>query len=87
MRLTMPATASIRDLRNHFPKVRRMLEDEGEVLLTDKGHAKYRLLRYSEPAPEAPPAVDFWVRLTSAQPQPITADTAHDLHEVNRDDR
>jgi antitoxin (DNA-binding transcriptional repressor) of toxin-antitoxin stability system len=47
----MSAKIGIRDLRNHFPKVRHLLEAEGEVLLTEKGRPRYRLTLYS-PADE-----------------------------------
>jgi len=43
-RITMPATASVRDLRNRFPRVRKIVETEGEVLLTESGKTKYRLV-------------------------------------------
>jgi len=33
----MPSTATIRDLRQPLPKVRKLVETEGEVLLTEKG--------------------------------------------------
>lgn len=83
----MHATASIRDLRNHFPKVRKLLDAEGEVLLTESGETKYRLIRYVTP-PEAPPApLDFWARLTASQPRPISAAAAQSLYEENRGDR
>jgi len=45
----MKKTASVRDLRNHFPKVRKIIEEEGEVLLTESGMAKYELIAYSAP--------------------------------------
>lgn len=83
----MPSTASIRDLRNHFPKVRKLLEAEGEVLLTESGAAKYRLTAYVAPTAKKPPAVDYWARLTALQPKPISAEAARALHEENRGDR
>lgn len=85
--LTMPATASIRDLRNHFPKVRQLVEAEGEVLLSENGRTRYRLILHTEtPAPTAPP-VDYWSRLTALQPTPLTAAQARALHDDNRGDR
>ena len=42
----MAATASIRDLRNNFPRVKKLVEEEGEVVVTDQGTPKYRLTRY-----------------------------------------
>jgi antitoxin (DNA-binding transcriptional repressor) of toxin-antitoxin stability system len=83
----MQSTASIRDLRNHFPKVRKLLEMEGEVLLTESGKAKYRLTPYATPANIQPPPVDFWGRLTSYQPKPLSAKEAQSLHDETRGDR
>lgn len=83
----MPSTASIRDLRNHFPKVRKLLEAEGEVLLTESGTARYRLTSYSNPATKTPSTVDYWARLTAHQPEPISALAAQALNEENRGDR
>jgi prevent-host-death family protein len=37
------ATATIRDLRNRFPEIKKIVESEGEVILTDRGKPKYRL--------------------------------------------
>ena len=83
----MPSTASIRDLRNRFPKVRKILEAEGEVLLTESGKAKYRLTPYAAPPIGIPPPVDYWARLTAYHPNPIQAEEARSLHEENRGDR
>ncbi len=87
LRLTMPATASIRDLRNSFPKIRKLVEAEGEVLLSESGQTKYRLVLHT-PRPAKPaPAVDYWSRLTSYQPTPLTRAQAQTLHDDNRGDR
>jgi antitoxin (DNA-binding transcriptional repressor) of toxin-antitoxin stability system len=83
----MPSTASVRDLRNRFPQVRKLLETEGEVLLTESGRAKYRLTPYTAPRGKAAARVDYWARLTSSQPTPMTAAQAQALHEENRGDR
>jgi hypothetical protein len=83
----MPTTASVRDLRNHFPKVRKLVESEGEVLLSESGRIKYRLTLYTPPPVEAPPPVDYWARLTGYQPSPLTAAQARSLHDENRGDR
>jgi antitoxin (DNA-binding transcriptional repressor) of toxin-antitoxin stability system len=83
----MSSRATIRDLRNHFPKVRKMVESEGEVLLTEKGKPRYRLTLYT-PAPiETPPAIDYWARLTAYQPQTMTEGEARSLDDENRGDR
>ena len=83
-RITMKPTASVRDLRNHFPKVRKILEEEGEVLLTESGKAKYRLVPYSTPPKKTPPAIDFWGRLKSYQPSQISAEASRALDDENR---
>jgi antitoxin (DNA-binding transcriptional repressor) of toxin-antitoxin stability system len=81
------ATTTIRDLRNHFPKVRKLVESEGEVLLTEKGRPKYRLALYTpRPARKAAP-VDYWARLIAYQPEALTQAQADGLHEENRGDR
>jgi antitoxin (DNA-binding transcriptional repressor) of toxin-antitoxin stability system len=83
----MKTTASVRDLRNHFPKVRKILEEEGEVLLTESGTAKYKLVAYSAPPKTTPPVIDYWTRLISYQPTPISAEAFQALTNENRGDR
>lgn len=83
----MPATATIRDLRNHFPKIRKLVEAEGEVLLSDSGRTKYRLTLHSETPAKTTPPVDYWARLTAHQPAPLTPAQSRALHDDNRGDR
>ena len=83
----MKTTASVRDLRNHFPKVRKILEEEGEVLLTENGTAKYKLVTYAAPPNKTPPTIDYWTRLNSYQPRPISAEASQALDDENRGDR
>ena len=80
-------TSSIRDLRNRFPQIRKLVESEGEVVLTEKGKPRYRLSLYTPTRAGLPPAVDYWARLESYQPQAMTEDQARALHEENRGDR
>jgi prevent-host-death family protein len=84
----MPATATIRDLRNRFPHVRKLVEREGEVVVTEQGTPKYRLTRYSETG-RKPPASrkDYLKRLRRHQPRPISAASAKALHDANRGER
>ena len=84
----MAATATVRDLRNHFPKVRRLVEAEGEVVVTEQGTPRYRLTRYS-PAPEkkTPPPKDYLARLRRHQPRRSSAAAAKALDEANRGSR
>lgn len=83
----MTAKITVRDLRNHFPKVRKLVESEGEVLLTEKGEPRYRLTVYTPSQVETPPPVDYWARLTGYQPETMTEDEARLLDEDNRGDR
>lgn len=77
-------TVSIRDLRNHFPKVRKAVEAEGEILLTEKGKSRYRLSLYTPPPVKQPAAFDYWGRLVSYQPEPMTEAQARALRHENR---
>ena len=84
----MAATASIRDLRNNFPRVRKLVEEEGEVVVTDQGAPKYRLTRYGpSDRPTAPPPKDYLKRLRRYQSGPISATAAKTLHDANRGER
>ena len=84
----MATTATIRQLRNQFPKVRRLVEEEGEVIVTDRGIPKYRLTPYSPPDRKpTPPAKDYLARLRRHQPHPMSASAATGLDETNRGDR
>lgn len=80
-------STSIRDLRNQFPKVRKLVETLGEVILTEKGKPRYRLTLYTPQSAEVPPAMDYWARLNSYQPRSMTKAQARALHEENRGDR
>lgn len=84
----MAATATIRDLRNHFPRVRKLVDQEGEVVVTDQGTPAYRLTRY-RPAPRSPKPgpKDYLARLRRFQPKPHPAAAARSLHDTNRGDR
>jgi antitoxin (DNA-binding transcriptional repressor) of toxin-antitoxin stability system len=83
----MPATVTIRDLRNRFPHVRKLVEAEGEVLLSESGKTKYRLVLHATPPTKVAPRVDYWARLTAHQPKPLSAAQARALHEENRGER
>jgi len=84
----MSATATVRDLRNHFPEVKKLIEQVGEVVVTEHGTPKYRLTRYSpaDRKKSAPPK-DYLKRLRRHQPRPLIAAAAKALHDVNRGER
>ena len=78
---------SIRELRNRFPKVRKLLESHGEVILTEKGRPRYRLTLYTPENASTPPVVDYWARLNSYQPRAMTKAQSRALHDGNRAER
>jgi antitoxin (DNA-binding transcriptional repressor) of toxin-antitoxin stability system len=78
---------SVRDLRNHFPKVRKLVETLGEIVLTERGKPRYRLTLYTPASAGSPPPVDYWARLNAYQPRAMTKTQARALHEENRGER
>ncbi len=83
----MNATSTVRDLRNRFPAIRRLLEAGSEVVLTERGRPRYRLSLYVEPTPAAAPKKDYLARMQRHQPKPLSARRSKALHEDNRGDR
>ena len=84
----MAATATVRDLRNNFPRVRKLLDQEGEVVVTDQGTPAYRLTPIRATARSRQPArKDYLARLRRFQPKPLRAVAARSLHDANRGDR
>jgi antitoxin (DNA-binding transcriptional repressor) of toxin-antitoxin stability system len=82
------ASATVRDLRNRFPRVRKIVETEGEVVLTERGKARYRLTLYTPPAvAKSPPAKDYLARMKRHQPKPLSPGVAKALDEDNRGGR
>ena len=86
-RLTV-STATIRDLRNHFPKIKAVVEAEGEVIVTDNGAPRYRLTLYT-PDPEVRKGVakDYMALLRRHQPRPLGRAAAKSLNDENRGER
>jgi antitoxin (DNA-binding transcriptional repressor) of toxin-antitoxin stability system len=83
----MAATASIRDLRNRFPIVKKLVDEEGEVLVTDRGTPTYRLTRYTRARTTPPARKDYLARLRQHQPDPLDPAAAQALDEANRGER
>lgn len=81
----MAATATVRDLRNHFPKVKRLVEEQGEVVVTEQGTAKYRLVLHTPSVRRRRPRPkDYLARLRRYQPRPLSRAEARALDEANR---
>lgn len=85
--LTM-ATVTIRNLRNEFPKVKEVVEAEGEVIVTDNGRPRYKLVLYTPVATaRRVRAKDYMARMRRHQSRPLSAAAAKSLHEENRGER
>lgn len=81
----MAATATVRDLRNHFPQVKKLVEEQGEVVVTEQGTAKYRLVLHTPAVRKAAPGrKDYMARLRRFQPRPLSQAEAKALDEANR---
>jgi len=83
----MKKTATVRQLRTEFPKVRKMIEHEGEVVVTERGQAAYIIKPYQAPAKQRRKKKDYYARLLSYMPVPISAEASRALDELNRGDR
>lgn len=70
-----------------FPKVRKLVESHGEVILTEKGKPRYRLTLYTPDSAAKPSPVDYWARLNSYQPRAMTKAQSRALHDENRGER
>jgi antitoxin (DNA-binding transcriptional repressor) of toxin-antitoxin stability system len=80
------STATIRDLRTQFPRVRRLLEQEGEVIVTDHGRP-VAVLRAFHAAEAKPVAVDYFARLRERMPKAISKAQRKALDDANRGER
>ena len=82
------AKASIRQLRTEFPKVRAMIEREGEVVVTERGQAAYVIRPYQAPKKKQPKPepFDYYARLIKRMPKPISAAASRAM-DADRDDR
>ena len=84
----MAPTATVRDLRNRFPEIKKLVEQEGEVVVTEHGVPRHRLTRFSPANRQKPPLPkDYLKRLLRYQPRPVSAGAAKALHDANRGER
>lgn len=78
---------TVRDLRTRFPRVRSQVERDGEVVITLRGKAIMVLRPVNSPAAKPGRAPDYFARLNSYQPRPLSRSAARALHEANRGER
>jgi antitoxin (DNA-binding transcriptional repressor) of toxin-antitoxin stability system len=81
------STATIRELRTSFPKIRTRIEREGEVIITDRGKAAFVLRAYTEQPKKSKAQPDYYARLLSYMPKPISREAMEALDDANRGDR
>jgi len=79
-------TATVRQLRTEFPKVRAALQRNGEVVITERGVQSYVLRAFEAPKKARPKKIDYYARLLSYMPKPIAAEAARAM-DADRDDR
>jgi len=80
-------TATIRDLRTRFPEIRRLLEQEGQLVVTDRGRPVILLQPYSGRVARRGTRVDYYARLRRRMPQRLTAAARRALDEADRGER
>jgi antitoxin (DNA-binding transcriptional repressor) of toxin-antitoxin stability system len=81
------STATVRDLRTRFPRIRRLLEQEGEVIITHRGQPIVVLRAYEPRAPRSTRDIDYLARLRQRMPKPLTRAARRGLDEAERDER
>lgn len=81
-------TASVRQLRQDFPRIRDLIAREGEVVVTERGQAAYIIRPYSAPKKKtkAEP-FDYYARLIKRMPKPISIEASRAIDELNRGER
>jgi len=80
-------TASVRDLRTKFPKIRHLIETKGEVIVTERGEPRFLLRPYQARPSRRAPAVDFYKRLIARMPKMLTEEQSRAIDELNRGER
>jgi len=80
-------TATIRDLRTRFPTIRRMLEQEGQLVITDRGRPVILLQPYHERVARQRTRVDYYARLRRRMPKPLTVAARRALDDADRGER
>lgn len=80
-------TATIRDLRTRFPKVRAMVEQQGEIIVTDHGQPVFVLRPYDHSVRPTRTQIDYYARLKGRMPRALTTAERSALDEANRGER
>jgi len=81
------ATATIRDIRTRFPRLKALVARDGEVIVTDRGRPAFILRPYSSPPRHRLSPVDYYARLVSRQRRSLSARESRALDEADRGER
>lgn len=80
-------TATVRDLRTRFPEVKKLLEREGEIVVTDHGRPVIVLRPYDVRSARRPRKVNYFERLKQYMPRALSAKRRRALDEADRAER
>jgi antitoxin (DNA-binding transcriptional repressor) of toxin-antitoxin stability system len=80
-------TATIRELRTDFRAVKRKIEQQGEVVITDNGEPAYLLKSLPRKPKERPPLPDYHARLLEQRPTPMSDQATREFWEEARGGR
>lgn len=80
-------TATVRDLRTKFPKLKAIIAREGELIVTDRGRPAYLLLAFTPAVAAKPPSINYFARLKAHQPRPLSLAASRALDEDDRGER
>jgi antitoxin (DNA-binding transcriptional repressor) of toxin-antitoxin stability system len=79
--------ATVRDLRTQFPRLKQVIAREGELLVTERGRPAYVLRAYRAARHPSTERIDYFARLRSRQPRPLSARASRALDDANRGER
>jgi antitoxin (DNA-binding transcriptional repressor) of toxin-antitoxin stability system len=86
-------TVSLNLLRADFPKVRRLIKQDGEVILTEHGLPAFVISEHPSRqlrkvvSSRKPAGFDYYARLIKRMPKPISAEASRAIDEMNRKER
>ena len=77
-------TATIRELRTDFRSVKRRMEEEGEVVITDHGQPAYVIKPLPRAQKQSAPLPDYYARLLKRQRTPLSLAATRQFWEEER---
>lgn len=80
-------TATVRDLRTRFPRIKELIAREGEIIVTDRGRPSYVLRCYVTRRSTRGTNIDYFARLKTRQPRPLSPEASRALEQLNRAER